>query len=72
MTNYNEHIAQIGEESFNNLNKTIRQLLDKYYRYRDADTFFQIDQLLQICRSQGWTQEQIPLLIEMQNIIVLG
>lgn len=64
--------TEFGKESFNKLNKMIKEIINDYYKYHDADDFFRIDQILQVCRSQGWTQEQIPQLIEMQNIIVMG
>lgn len=64
--------SEFGKESFDKLNKMIKEIINDYYKYHDADNFFRIDQILQVCRSQGWTQEQIPQLIEMQNIIVIG
>ena len=64
--------SEFGKESFDKLNKMIKEIINDYYVYHDADNFFRIDQILQVCRSQGWTQEQIPQLIEMQNIIVIG
>lgn len=64
--------SEFGKESFDKLNKMIKEIINDYYMYHDADNFFRIDQILQVCRSQGWTQEQIPQLIEMQNIIVMG
>lgn len=64
--------SEFGKESFDKLNKMIKEIINDYYMYHDVDNFFRIDQILQVCRSQGWTQEQIPQLIEMQNIIVMG
>ena len=64
--------SEFGQKSFDKLNKMIKEIINDYYMNRDADNFFRIDQILQVCRSQGWTQEQIPQLIEMQNIIVMG
>lgn len=64
--------SEFGKESFDKLNKMIKEIINDYYMYHDADNFFRIDQILQVCRKQGWTQEQIPQLIEMQNIIVMG
>ena len=64
--------AQFGKESFDKLNKMIKEIINDYYANRDADNFFRIDQILQVCKSQGWTKDQIPQLIEMQNIIVMG
>lgn len=63
---------EFGKKSFEKLNQMIREIIDNYYDHPNADDFFRIDQILQVCRSQGWTQEQIPQLIEMQNIIVMG
>lgn len=64
--------TKFGKESFEKLNKMIKEIIEDYYVHHDADNFFRIDQILQVCRSQGWTEEQIPQLIEMQNIIVIG
>ena len=64
--------SEFGQKSFDKLNKMIKEIINDYYTYHDADNFFRIDQILQVCRSQGWTQEQIPQLIEMHNIIVIG
>lgn len=64
--------SEFGQKSFDKLNKMIKEIINDYYMNHDADNFFRIDQILQVCRSQGWTQEQIPQLIEMQNIIVMG
>ncbi len=64
--------SEFGQKSFDKLNKMIKEIINDYYMNHDADNFFRIDQILQVCRSQGWTQEQIPQLIEMQNIIVIG
>lgn len=64
--------SEFGKESFDKLNKMIKEIINDYYMHHDSDNFFRIDQILQVCRSQGWTQEQIPQLIEMQNIIVMG
>ena len=63
---------KFGKESFDKLNQMIKEIIHDYYEYHDAENFFRIDQILQVCRTQGWTQEQIPQLIEMQNIILLG
>lgn len=64
--------SEFGQKSFDKLNKMIKEIINDYYMNHDADNFFRIDQILQVCRNQGWTQEQIPQLIEMQNIIVMG
>ena len=64
--------SEFGKESFDKLNKMIKEIINDYYMYHDADNFFRIDQILQVCRKQGWTVEQVPQLIEMQNIIVMG
>lgn len=64
--------SEFGKESFDKLNQMIKEIINDYYVHHDADKFFRIDQILQVCRSQGWTQEQIPQLNEMQNIIVIG
>lgn len=53
-------------------NKMSREILDSYYKTRSADDFFRIDAMLQVCRKQGLTKEEVPTLIEMQNVIVMG
>ena len=64
--------TEFGKESFDKLNKMIKEIINDYYANHDADNFFRIDQILQVCRSYNWTVEQVPQLIEMQNIIVMG
>lgn len=63
---------EFGKKSFEKLNQMIREIINNYYDHPNADDFFRIDQILQVCRTYGWTQEQIPQLVEMQNIIVMG
>lgn len=57
---------------FNKFNQMIKEVIEDYYKYRDVNNFFRIDQLLLVCRKQGFTEEQVPQLVEMQNIIVMG
>ena len=64
--------TKFGTESFEKLNQMIKEILEDYYKWHDAENFFRIDQILQVCRSQGWNEEQIPQLMEMRNIIVAG
>lgn len=64
--------SEFSKEKFDKLNKMIKEIINDYYANHDADNFFRIDQILRVCRDQGWTKEQIPQLIEMQNIIVMG
>lgn len=64
--------TEFGKQSFDKLNQMIKEIINDYYKYHDADNFFRIDQILQVCRKQGWTVEQVPQLIEMQNIIIMG
>lgn len=54
------------------LNKMIRETLDNYYRQHDAENFFQIDSLLNLCRRSNLTSNEVPALIEMQNVIIMG
>ena len=54
------------------LNQMIRENLDNYYRNRDAGSFFTIDSLLSLCRKHNLTVTDVPALIEMQNVIVMG
>lgn len=62
----------ITQEIIDKINKYSREFLDDYYKYHKADDFFAIDQILRVCHKQGLTKEQVPTLIEMQNVIVLG
>ena len=64
--------AQFGKESFEKLNKMIKEIIDEYYAHHDAEQFFQIVSILEACKINEWTIEEIPQLIEMQNIIVMG
>lgn len=64
--------AQFGKESFDKLNKMIKEIINDYYANRDAEQFFQIVSILEACKINEWTIEEIPQLIEMQNIIVMG
>lgn len=53
-------------------NERVKETVDNYYKNRDAESFFTIDAMLNACKKQGLTVEQVPQLIEMQNIIVMG
>ena len=64
--------AQFGKESFEKLNKMIKEIINDYYANHDAEQFFQIVSILEACKINEWTIEEIPQLIEMQNIIVMG
>lgn len=63
---------QFGKESFDKLNTMIKEIINDYYVNHEADRFFQIVSILEACRTNGWTTEQIPQLVEMQNIIMMG
>jgi len=54
------------------INQTIRESIDQYYSKRDADSFFRLVDLLEDCKSNNLTKEDIPTLIELQNVIVMG
>lgn len=54
------------------LNQMIRETIDNYYRNHDAESFFRIDSLLSFCMKNELTVEQVPALIEMKNVIVMG
>ena len=54
------------------INGLIRETLDHYYAHRDAESFFKLDGYLRACMESGLTREQIPALIEMKNVIVMG
>lgn len=65
-------MRKFSKEDLDKLNKMIREVLDNYYKKHDADNFFRIDQILQVCRKCEFTTEEVPALIEMQNVIVIG
>lgn len=56
------------------LNLLSRELLDKYYASngRDGDSFFKIDKILRICIEHHLTTDEVPTLLEMKNVIVMG
>lgn len=53
-------------------NEMSRKVLDSYYATRSADDFFKIDSMLETCRKYKLTPLEVPTLIEMQNVIVMG
>lgn len=59
-------------EFMSKLNKMIRETLDDYYRHHDAENFFRIDDILKFCVKQEFTKDDVPALIEMRNVIVMG
>ena len=54
------------------VNKYTREILDSYYKTHTADDFFRIDQILRVARKNELTVDEVPTLIEMQNVIVMG
>ena len=60
------------KETLDKINSHIRETLDHYYKDHDTDSFFHIVDLLDMCKSQEFTKEEIPALIEMTNVIVMG
>lgn len=60
------------QEIIDMCNKYAREIINSYYQTHTADDFFRIDQILRVCQKQGLTKEEVPTLIEMQNIIVMG
>lgn len=60
------------EESLARINSHIRETLDNFYKNHDADSFFEIVGIYNMCRDHELTQDEIPALIEMQNVIVMG
>ena len=53
-------------------NKDVRNTIDRFYLTRNADSFFTLCDMVNFCKEQGLTQEEVPALIEMTNIIVMG
>ena len=64
----------LTKEEVAKLNEWSREFLDKYYASNgtDGDTFFKIVDLYNVCKKQGFTVDEVPTLIEMQNVIVMG
>lgn len=60
------------KETLDKVNEHIRETLDSYYKNHDAESFFHIVDLLEMCKSQELTKDEIPAFIEMQNVIVMG
>lgn len=54
------------------INAQARDCIDSYYKERTADNFFRIDDMVRACQKYNVTKEEVPTLIEMQNIIVMG
>lgn len=64
--------CKMTQETLDRINKDIRATLDRYYRLHDAESFFKIDRILNMCRVQNLTEDEVPAMIEMQNVIVMG
>lgn len=60
------------QEIIDMCNKYAREILDSYYKTHTADDFFRIDQILKVCRKNELTVDEVPTLIEMQNVLVMG
>lgn len=67
-----DNIKKLSKEEIDTLNIMIRETLDEYYRLHDADNFFRIDEILKVCNKQKLTVREIPALVEMTNVIVMG
>lgn len=66
MNKFNELVG------FDKFNSWVKEFIDRYYKYHEAVDFFRIVELHKVCKEQGFTEEQVPQMIEMQNIIVMG
>ena len=53
-------------------NEIIRETLDHYYEHHDAESFFKLVEYHETCTQANLTTEEIPALIEMQNVIIMG
>lgn len=65
-------VCGMTKETLDKINKDIRDTLDHYYKNHDADSFFHIVSILDMCSSQELTKDEIPALIEMKNVIIMG
>ena len=64
--------SKMTQETLDRVNQIIRETLDNYYRLHDPENFFKIVGMSQFCETEGLTREEIPALIEMKNVIVMG
>ena len=60
------------ETIYSNINHLIRETLDNYYAHQDAESFFKLVGYLDTCKEHKLTENEIPALIEMQNVILMG
>jgi len=64
--------SKMTQETLDKINQKIRETINHFYRNYDAESFFTIVDLLNACKADGLTKDEIPAMIEMQNIIVMG
>lgn len=64
--------SKLTQETLDKINQDIRETINNFYRNHDAESFFKIVGISDFCSSEGLTREEIPQLIEMKNIIVMG
>lgn len=62
----------LRETSVEIINEVVGKALDMYYQKRDADSFFALVEYNKMCNEMKLTREDIPRLIEMKNVIVMG
>ena len=53
-------------------NQAVEDNITEYYKYHDTKSFFNIDALLRVCRDSNLTENEVPRIVELQNIVVLG
>ena len=64
--------SKLTQETLDKINQTIKDTINNFYHQHDPDNFFKIVGIVEFCRSEGLTKDEIPQLIEMKNIIVMG
>lgn len=64
--------SKLTQETLDRVNLIIAETIENFYNNRDADSFFKLVGILEFCKSEEFTRDEIPQLIEMQNIIVMG
>ena len=65
-------VSKLTQETLDKINQDIKDTISNFYRNHDAESFFRIVDISNFCQSEGFTRDEIPQLIEMKNIIVMG
>ena len=62
----------MNQKQLSNLNCMINEAIENFRKDYNGENFFRIVDLLDYCRSKGLTKEEVPQMILMQNIVVMG